>query len=494
MDHPNPTPLSFYCLGVGVDRRYPLIVPNQPHSELSKPVFFEGSYRDLRVESTLGELPLFDFQVDITRRCDDIVRTFEKYPLLTGVILRDSGEFVGMMSRQRLLEYLIRPRASELFLNAPLEMLYSYARTQIMLLSSETTIVKAARQALRRSPELLGEPLVVQSSSDNYLLLNIHELNLAYWQIRGIETQLRFEQIQAQLVQTDKMASLGRLVDGVAHEILDPVGFIWGNLTYVASYSEELMELVNAYQKHFPQSIPEIEDLQEEIEYDFLKEDLPRAISSLKNGADRLKQLATSLQNFCHIDEVHPKPADIHACIDSVLLLLKSRISGEIEITKNYGHLPPISCYASQLNQVFINIISKTIDGLIHEAVHQKFSLEFSEAGFRAKPQPDPTRSRILISTELISRPALMPNQPDSRWVSIKISDNGLGIPQAKINEILASFGMSKLAEKETSFAVSYWIVTAKHGGELYLRSRTLNSEDLPPDIGTEFEILLPGV
>jgi signal transduction histidine kinase len=490
----NASAHSLYCLGVGVDRRYLLIVPNQPHSELSKPIFFEGSYRDLRVESTLGELPLFDFQVEITRRCSDVIRTFEKYPLLTGVILRDAGEFVGMISRQRLLEYLIRPRASELFLNAPMQMLYSYARTQIMLLASETTIVQAARQALRRSPELLGEPLVVQSGADNYLLLNIHELNLAYWQIRGIETQLRFEQIQAQLVQTDKMASLGRLVDGVAHEILDPVGFIWGNLTYVASYSEELMELVAAYEKYLPQSSPEIEHLREEIEYDFLKEDLPRAIVSLKNGADRLKQLASSLQNFCHIDEVYPKPADLHACIDSVLLLLKSRISGEIEVVQNYGHLPPIPCYASQLNQVFINILSKMIDGLIHEAVHHKFSLEFSEAGFRAKPQPFPEKSRILISTALISRPAVMPNQPDSRWVSIKISDNGLGIPQAKLDEILASFGTSKLVEKETSFAVSYWIITAKHGGEIYLRSRTLNSQDLSPEIGTEFEILLPGI
>lgn len=417
---------------------------------------------------------------------------FEKYPLLPGVILLEEEQFVGMISRQRLLEYLIRPRAIELFLNAPLQMLYSYARTDVLLLSASTPIVEAARQALRRSPERLGEPIIVQKSADEYLLLNVHELNIAYWQIRGIETQLRFEHIQAQMIQSEKMASLGRLVDGVAHEILDPVGFIWGNLTYVASYGEELMKLVSAYKKYLPQAPPEIEQIEREIEFDFLQEDFPQSLESIKNGADRLKKLATSLQNFCHIDEVYPKPADLHACIDSVLLLLKSRLIGEIEVVKHYGHLPPVSCYASQLTQVFMNILSNAVDGLINEAINQKFALEFRDNGMNVRSQNLQPKSRIEITTQLCLRGNPMPGQPQSRWVSIKIADNSSGISPHKVNEILASFSTEKRAEKETSLAVSYWIVTAKHGGEFYLRSRSVNSDDLPPEIGTEFEILLP--
>ncbi|MEB3829408.1 sensor histidine kinase [Phormidium sp. CCY1219] len=460
--------------------------------QLSPPIFFEGSNRDLRIESTLGELPLFQFQVEISKPCDRIVRIFEKYPLLPGVILLENGEFMGMVSRQRLLEYLIRPRAMELFLNAPIQMLYSYARTEILLLPDHTPIVQAARQALRRSPELLGEPIVVQKSPDDYQLLNIHELNIAYWQIRGIETQLRFEQIQSQMIQHEKMASLGRLVDGVAHEILDPVGFIWGNLTYVSDYASALMELVDAYEKLVPNPPEHIEEIQQEIELDFVKQDLPQTLDSIKNGSERLKKLATSLQNFCHIDDVYPKPADLHACIDSVLLLLKSRLGSEIEVVTHYGNLPPILCYASQLNQVFMNILSQCIDGLIDRAVNQKLAGEFRDAGLRPAPPNLPPKSRIEIATQLVSKSAIAPGAPDSRWVSIKIAHNGTALSPQKYEEILTSFSTERRGEKETSLGVSYWIVTARHGGEFYLRSQTTHPEELPPDIGTEFEMLLP--
>ncbi len=453
-------------------------------SALPVPSLSEGSSQDLRLESTLQELPLYDFQVDISCPGSALARVFEKYPLLPGAILAERGQFVGAISRSRLLEYLLRPHGLELFLNEPLSVLYSYARAEMLVLRESTPIVEAARFALRRSPALLGEPVVVQSDSNRYYLLNIHELNIAYWQIRGIETQVRFEHVQAQMIQNEKMASLGRLVDGVAHEILDPVGFIWGNLAYVSNYSQALLEVISAYEKHWGETPPELEKLKQEIELDFLKEDLPDAIASIRTGAERLKKLVIGLQNFCHLDEVYPKAADLHGCIDGVLLLLKSRLTGEIEIVKNYGHLPPVRCYIGQLSQVFVNILTNAIDALINQSLNRKFAIEFREAGMAFPPPTRTHKPRIEISTRVCSFSAIHSEETYARAVSIRIADNGPGISAEKQGQILKSFSIEKRVEKETSLAVSYWIVTAKHGGKFEMRS--------VPGAGTEFEILLP--
>lgn len=452
-------------------------------SELSPPILNELGDRDLGISSCLGDLPLYSFQVEINTLCYQVTEIFEKHPLLPGAVLMEHGVFFGMISRQRLLEYLIRPRAIDLFLNAPVQLLYSYARTDLLILSDTTSILSAARLALRRSPQLLSEPIVVKMQSGAYNLLNISELNIAYWQIRGIETQLRFENLQTQMIQMEKMASLGRLVDGVAHEILDPVGFIWGNLTYVTDYTQSLIELMSAYEQALPNLPEEIEALQEEIEFNFLKQDLPRALDSIKKGAERLKNLATSLQNFCHLDEIYPKPADLHAAIDSVLLLLKSRLSGEINVVKNYGHLPPVTCYIGQLNQVFINILGYAIDELINQEVNQKFDQEFRESDY-LNPVATLSRSLIYITTKIISSDVQNPEQLEDRWVSIKIKDNGAGMSAEKLEQLRDSFSKNeRRPEKETSLALSYWIITAKHGGEFQVRSQ--------PGEGTEFEILL---
>lgn len=174
-----------------------------------------------------------------------------------------------MISQRRLLEFFIRPYGQELFFRQPLSVIYSYARTPILILPETTPILAAMQLALRRSPELLAEPVVVQTVHDTYRLLDVQQLNLASWQIRGIETQVRYERSQAQMIQNDKMANLGRLVDGIAHEILDPVGFIWGNLTYVSNYSQDLLKLIAAYESKLPSPCEEINYLKEEIEFDF---------------------------------------------------------------------------------------------------------------------------------------------------------------------------------------------------------------------------------
>jgi signal transduction histidine kinase len=469
------------------------------------PTLSEGNCEALHLESTLQDLPLHRFEIEIRDRGWQLAQIFEHHPFLPGAILVNQGTYVGMLSRQRLLEYLIRPHGLDIFLAEPLQVLYSYARCDSLVLSGSTPILIAAQQALRRSPDLLGEPVIVQDDQ-TYSLLDIHDLNIAHWQIRGIETQVRYERIQAQMIQNNKMASLGRLVDGVAHEILDPVSFIWGNLSHIASYSSDLLTLLDAYEQHLSVPVADIEQLKTDLDIDYSRQDLPRAIASVKTGAERLSKLASSLQNFCHIDEVYPKPVDLHEAIDGILLLLKSRLTSEIQVIRQYGQLPPVLCFSGQLQQVFMNILSRCLDTLLNQAVSQELEQEFRSRP--VAPNSTPAKPMIQITTQVCS--LAMGDRPPARWVLICIADNGPGLSCEAQQEILESFSVKKRAEKETSLAVSYQIVTAKHGGKLWVRSRgatlgdsgTKHSDSLPihhlyPEspihaTGTEFEILLP--
>lgn len=444
-------------------------------SEKSTPLLSEGSKGDLGLESTLQELPLYTFEVETSCTGAEIATIFEKYPLVPGVILLEKGKYIGMLSRRQLLEFLIRPLGKEIFFGQPLSIIYSYARTDILMLSEKTPILAAMQLSLRRSPELLAEPIVVKLESEIYRLLDVNELNIASWQIRGIETQVRYERSQAQIIQNDKMASLGRLVDGVAHEILDPVNFIWGNLTHVTNYSQDLLKLVTAYIQEFPNPPEEITYLKEDIEFNFLEQDLNKSLTSIRTGAERLKKLVTSLQNFCHIDAVYPKPVDLHSCLDNIVLLIHSRIKGEITIVKTYGHLPPVYCFLGQLNQVFMNILSRSVDTLLDDAIRQQYNNDIIT---------DEKKPQIDITTEVITQPASSNQATDSRWVAIRIKDNGPGMSEELQQQITESFSLQKRADKETSLAASYRIITGRHGGKLNLHSKI--------DIGTEFEILLP--
>lgn len=472
-------------------------------SRIPCPSVSEVSHQELCLESTLAELRLYDFQVESCHTGEEIIQVFERHPALPGVVLQEQGEFLGMISRQRLLEFLILPQGVELFIPQPLSVLHSYARSSSLILPETTSIVVAAQLALRRPLQQQREPIVVVQSEETqtkiphthptYRLLDIDELNIAYWQIRGIETQVRYERTQIQMIQTEKMSNLGRLVDGVAHEILDPVGFIWGNLVHLSDYTNQVMTLLAAYEHEFPHVSPTIATLRADMELDYLRQDIPRTIASIRAGAERLKNLTTSLQNFCHIDDVYPKPADLHECLDSILLLLKSRLSGEIEIIKNYGHLPPINCYAGQLNQVFMNILTNAVDALLSQMVRRELADEFgseskTDIQHYLKPKP-----QIAITTQVRSfPPSFNPANPSLRWVSICIADNGVGFSPEKCQEILSSFSVEKRAGKETSLAVSYQIVTAKHGGKFYLRSPAHQFSQSSSNRGAEFEILLP--
>lgn len=458
--------------------------PNLPQLFQSQPVAFS-------LESTLAELTLHQFQRSPQHLTRDVVEIFGQYPMLPGVVLLQDDRLLGLLSRQRLLNSLILPQGQDLFGDRPLSVLYRYVQRPGLVLPADTPIIVAAAQTLRRSPEQQGEPILVQTSDGTYRMLDVHELNIAYWQIRGIETQVRYERTQMQLIQSEKMANLGRLVDGVAHEILDPVGFIWGNLTHLSSYTDQLFQLMDAYEACLPTLPSHVLALQDDIELDYLKQDLPQTMASIRSGAERLKALAGSLQNFCHIDEVYPKPADLHECLDSIILLLKSRLTGGIVIERQYGHLPPVSCFVGLLGQVFMNILMNGVNALLNQAIQQDLAGTLGPAtnvdGGMAAEAP-----QITITTRVCRPPAGSTADSGGRWVCIRIANNGPGLLPEEQQHILESFSVKHRAAKETSLAVSYQIVTAKHGGQFTMRSPLIPPTDLQPGRGTEFEICLP--
>src|SRR6476646_2681257 len=243
------------------------------------------------------------------------------------------------------------------------------------------------------------------------------------------------------------MSSLGQLVAGIAHEINNPVNFIYGNLTHAGEYIQDLTALLKLYQQQFPQPTPEIEAEVEAIDLDFLLADLPKLLASMKVGADRIQKIVSSLRNFSRMDEAEMKAVNIHEGIDSTLMILQNRLKAkaehpEIKVIKEYGDLPLVECYAGQLNQVFMNIISNALDAL--EESEQVQGLPHSQ------PQP----SQICIRTEKL----------DSGWVRIRIIDNGLGISDAAKLQLFNPFFTTKPIGKGTGLgmSISYQIVTEK--------------------------------
>jgi len=281
------------------------------------------------------------------------------------------------------------------------------------------------------------------------------------------------QKTQAQLIQTEKMSSLGQLVAGVAHEINNPVNFIYGNLAYASDYCNDLLELLQLYTKHYPTPHEEIQEKAEEIDLEFLANDLLKIINSMKLGADRIRQLVLSLRNFSRLDESDQKPVDIHEGIDSTLLILQHRLKPKachsgIEIIKEYGNLPTVECYAGQLNQVFMNLLTNAIDALEARSKLEEQTENLTEE--------QPKNYTIRISTQVL----------ENNWVAIEIADDGLGIPAQVKNRIFDPFFTTKEPGKGTGLglAISYQIVVQKHGGRLKCFSE--------PGLGTEFRIEIP--
>jgi len=278
---------------------------------------------------------------------------------------------------------------------------------------------------------------------------------------------------QAQLVQTEKMSSLGQLVAGIAHEINNPVSFIYGNIDHASNYTQDLLNLVKLYQQHYPNPVPAIQAEAEAIDLDFLVTDLPKILTSMRVGSERIRQIVLSLRSFSRLDEAEMKPVDLHEGIDNTLLILQNRLrkdakSAGIQIIKRYGNLPLIDCYAGQMNQVFMNLLVNAIDAL--EMVG-----EYPEIVY---PCPKATESSPAIEIQTQMR--------DPDWVSIRIADNGPGIPEIFQQRLFDPFFTTKPIGKGTGLglAISQRIVIEKHQGKLYYSSK--------PGQGTEFFIEIP--
>src|ERR671932_629463 len=332
------------------------------HTEVSEPPPLEP--QSLTLESTLQELLLYESQIESSRLGRDVAQTFQHNPLLPGVSLTEQGKFVGMISRRRFLEQMSRPYGLELFLKGPLYSLYRFAGAEVLKLKGGTQIVEAAYLSLQRPAEALYEPIVVELEAGSYRLLDVHQLLVAQSQIHKLTTQLLTEQTQAQLIQTEKMASLGQMVASVAHEIKNPVGCITCNFEFLASYCNKLIEVLSAYEAEVSNESSSLTTLKEEAGLDFILEELPKILKSMETGSDRLTKIVGSLQHFSHMDESKHRLADIHECIESTLIILNNRLKEGIRVIKTYGVLPLINCHSGQLSQVFMNIISNAIDAL----------------------------------------------------------------------------------------------------------------------------------
>lgn len=275
------------------------------------------------------------------------------------------------------------------------------------------------------------------------------------------QTLIELRQTQAQLIHSEKMSSLGQLVAGIAHEINNPVNFIYGNIIHATDYADELLGLVEAYQAECLHPSVELQRQIDKVDFEFIAEDLPKLMASMRIGADRIRQIVVSLRNFSRLDEAELKAVNIHDGLDNTLMVLKSRLKAKrdrrsIRVITQYDELPPVECYPGQLNQVFMNLLNNAIDAL------------------RICPQlEDPC---IKIQT---------------RWVSddqvlISIRDNGPGIEADVQARMFDPFFTTKPIGQGTGLglAISYQIVVEKHRGSLVCQSQ--------PNEGAEFIIQIP--
>jgi signal transduction histidine kinase/CBS domain-containing protein len=314
-------------------------------------------------------------------------KSMEKWQTSALIVSSDRGEFMGVIDRASWLKTL-----------DPAEMYRTMVQLQQNLESKTEALERtntelqseiAKRINAENNLEIIQKKLAsnVAECTDELKVANeqlkqeiLHQQEVAA-ALRKSEAQSReqarqlemaiekLQKTQAKLIQMEKMSGLGQLVAGIAHEINNPINFIYGNITHANTYITDILKLLHLYQKTYPNSSEEIEEIIEEIELDFLMNDLPKLLHSMQAGAERIRQIVQSLRNFSRLDEAAVKEVDLHEGLESTLMILQHRLKGKlgkpnIEIYKDYGNLPKVECYPSLLNQVFMNLLNNALDAL----------------------------------------------------------------------------------------------------------------------------------
>ncbi|NJL89662.1 MAG: HAMP domain-containing protein [Coleofasciculaceae cyanobacterium SM2_1_6] len=344
----------------------------------------------------------------------------------------------------------------------PIESL-SLATNQVAQGNLDQQVLVKGNRELRTLATNFNQMITELRSSRSHLESYNHQLETTLEELKN--TQL-------QLIQNEKMSSLGQLVAGVAHEINNPVNFIAGNISHAQNYVQDILSALQIYQNYY-RDIPEeiaTEIERQDIDLEFIQEDILKVLMSMKIGADRIQGIVKSLRNFSRLDESEVKSADIHEGIDSTLLILQGKLQSKndrpmITVEKHYGNLPSIECYPGQLNQVFMNLLVNAID-----ALEDKFHKQ------KVRKNNTGNSPKIIITTEAINQ----------QKIRITIADNANGMPESVKSKIFDPFFTTKEVGKGTGLglAISYKIITEKHQGNLDCISHV--------DQGTKFVITLP--
>ena len=308
------------------------------------------------------------------------------------------------------------------------------------ILKAITAIISiyTALELIPLLPQALALPSPTQLKAANY------ELEQALLQLQNAQTHL---------IHTEKMSSLGQLVAGVAHEINNPVSFIYGNLIYAKQYTADILQTLRMYQQNYPEALISDNIAIDQAELEFIEQDFPKALESMQSGVDRIRQIVLSLRSFSRLDEADMKLVNVHEGLESTLLILQNRLQASegmsIQVIRKYDALPCVECYVGQLNQVFMKILNNAIDSL-----DEKFNFARSTTD-----RPSSDSPTIIISTQAV----------DSEQIAIQIYDNGNGIPSAIKSKIFNPFFTTKVVGKGTGLglSISYQIVVEKHGGQL---------------------------
>lgn len=437
----------------------------------------------------------------------------QRYQVRRLIITNEQGELVGIVSQTSLLQVL-NPAdmygVIEILQQAVEERTSELKQTNEQLRHEIVERQRAELELLKAHDQLkvqVEERTAQLTQANQQLKQDILDRKRIEAALRQSEAQFRqqattlqaalkeLHSYQTQLIQTEKMSSLGQLVAGIAHEINNPINFVYGNIAYASQYIQDIMHLLELYNQHYYPPVKEIAEEVEKIDLEFVKSDLPKLLSSMKLGADRIRDLVLSLRNFSRLDEAEMKSVNLHDGIDSTLLILQNQLRSsagrlEIVVIKEYGNLPLVECYAGQINQVFMNLLSNAIDALEESRIPEiPFLINNAHC-----PIPSPW---IKIQTEIkdFNHPEnasqSSPNretepQRNIQHAVIRITDNGCGMTEAVRRRLFDPFFTTKTVGKGTGLglSISYQIVVQKHGGKIDCISA--------PGQGTEFVIEIP--